>query len=322
MTQRKKVLCIDGGGIRGMIPAMILAEIEERTGKPTAELFDFIAGTSTGGILSLGLVLPGENGKPQYTAEDLVKLYQEHGSRIFSKDTWKRIRSAAGAFDERYSQEGIEEVLHKYFGKHELKDVVTDVLITSYDLETRRPFFFKSMKAKNDPDRNHPAWIAARATSAAPTYFEPIKLTTDDELTYYSLVDGGIYANNPSMCAYAEVTNMGWHDLTFVSLGTGETSAQTISHDKAKNWGVMEWIKPLIDVMMDGNSDTVAYQLHSIIKSQPNSEYFRLQAKLTKDSSDIDNAKKENLRKLKIIASELISEESATIDEICELLTS
>ena len=253
--------------------------------------------------------------------EDLVKLYQKQGKRIFSKDGWKKLSSLAGVVDERYSQEGIERVLQEYFGNHELKDVLKDVLITSYDLETRRPFFFKSIRAKTDPSRNYPLWKAARATSAAPTYFEPLKITTNDELTYYSLVDGGLYANNPSMCAYAEVTNMGWHELIFVSLGTGETSAQSISHESAKNWGVMEWIKPLIDVMMDGNSDTVAYQLNAIIKTLPHSEYFRLQPKLTKDSSDMDNVKKSNLRKLKLITSEFISENSNTIDRICELLT-
>ncbi|MGB0522878.1 MAG: CBASS cGAMP-activated phospholipase [Flammeovirgaceae bacterium] len=320
MEKQYRVLSIDGGGIRGIIPAMILAEIEERTGKRISELFDFIAGTSTGGILGLGLVIPGEDGKPKYAAEDLVKLYQDNGSTIFSKDTWKRIQSAGGVLDEKYSQAGIESVLEKYFGDAELKDVLTDVLITSYDLETRRPFFFKSMKAKKDPNRNHLVRLAARATSAAPTYFEPLKLTTDDRFTYYSLVDGGLYANNPAMCAYAEVTRMDKRDLLFVSLGTGEMSAQTISHDKARNWGVMEWIKPLIDVMMDGNSDTVAYQLAQVMDVKPNSDYYRIQANLTKDSAEMDNVKDSNIRKLKIIANDTIRDESKAIQAICDRL--
>lgn len=320
MGRQYRVLSIDGGGIRGIIPAMVLAEIERRTGKHISELFDFIAGTSTGGILSLGLVIPGENGKPKYKAEDLVGLYQENGQTIFSKDTWKRIKSAGGVLDEKYSQEGIESVLDTYFGDAELKDVLSEVLITSYDLETRRPFFFKSMKAKKDPNRNHLVKLAARATSAAPTYFEPLKLTTDDKFTYYSLVDGGLFANNPAMCAYAEVTRMDKRDLLFVSLGTGEMSSQTIEHDKAIDWGVMEWIKPLIDVMMDGNSDTVAYQLQQIIEVQPNSDYFRLQARLTKDSAEMDNVKDSNIRKLKIIANELIAEQGKAIAEICDCL--
>lgn len=74
-----KVLSIDGGGIRGIIPAMVLAEIEDRTGRPVAETFDLIAGTSTGGILALGLTLPGDNGRPRYAAEELIGLYEEEG---------------------------------------------------------------------------------------------------------------------------------------------------------------------------------------------------------------------------------------------------
>lgn len=321
MSDNYKVLCIDGGGIRGIIPAMVLAEIENRTGKPICELFDFISGTSTGGILALGLVIPGEDGKPKYSAQDLVKLYQEHGDEIFPNDTWKRFQSVAGIMDEKYSQEGIESVLQKYFGKAELKDALTEVLVTSYDLETRRPFFFKSRLAQRHEHRNHLMWLAGRATSAAPTYFEPLKLTTDDELTYYSLVDGALYANNPAMCAYAEVTKLDKGNLTVVSLGTGEMSAQTIEHDQAKNWGVMQWIKPLIDVMMDGNSDTVDYQLRKIIEAKPESKYFRMQAMLTKGSSALDNVKTSNLRRLKIIASELIMSDAPKIAEICKLVS-
>lgn len=320
MAKQYRVLSIDGGGIRGVIPAMILSEIERRTGKRIHELFDFIAGTSTGGILGLGLVIPGENGQAKYAATDLVKLYQENGSTIFSKDTWKRIQSAGGILDEKYSQAGLESVLEKYFGDTELKDVLSDVLITSYDLETRRPFFFKSMKARKDPKRNHLVRFAARATSAAPTYFEPFMLKTDDKYTYYSLVDGGLFANNPAMCAYAEVTKMDKRDLLFVSLGTGEMSSQTIEHEKARNWGVMEWIKPLIDVMMDGNSDTVAYQLDQIIGAQASSDYYRIQARLTKDSAEMDNVKESNMRKLKIIGDETIADASKEIQEICDKL--
>lgn len=316
-----RVLCIDGGGIRGIIPALILAEIEERTKKPISQLFDYIAGTSTGGIIALGLVIPNEEGKPKYKAKDLVGLYQENGPRIFAIETWKNLMSAGGILEEKYSQKGIESTLQEYFGQAQLKDALTEVLVTSYDLETRRPYFFKSAKAKTDPRRNHLIWQAARATSAAPTYFEPFKLDTDDELTYFSLVDGGVFANNPAMCAYAEAIRVAKGQNLFVlSLGTGEMSAQSIDHHKAKDWGVAQWIKPLIDIMMDGNSDTVDYQIQQIIAADGESEYFRLQAKLTREASQMDNASKDNLRKLKIIAQEVIADHLKDIDTICRRL--
>lgn len=83
MSKTIKILSIDGGGIRGIIPALILAEIEQRTGKPICQMFDLIAGTSTGGILALGLTRPDDTGQPAYRAEDLVRLYKTEGPVIF-----------------------------------------------------------------------------------------------------------------------------------------------------------------------------------------------------------------------------------------------
>src|SRR3954464_5298965 len=94
-----KVLSIDGGGIRGLIPALVLAEIERRTGRATAELFDLIAGTSTGGILACGLTCPGEGGRPRHSAEELAELYRTEGPRIFDRSLIRRITTAEGLLD-------------------------------------------------------------------------------------------------------------------------------------------------------------------------------------------------------------------------------
>src|ERR687894_1010021 len=114
MAETFKVLSIDGGGIRGIIPAMILAEIEDRTGKRIAEMFDLVAGTSTGGILALGLTKPGQGGKAEYSAESLIELYETEGGRIFDRTVWHRLHSVGGLAEEKYSSKGIEEVAHRY----------------------------------------------------------------------------------------------------------------------------------------------------------------------------------------------------------------
>src|SRR5918997_6844902 len=98
----KKVLSIDGGGIRGIIPAMVLAEIERRTGKLTSEVFDLVAGTSTGGILALGLTKPGQDGGPEYSAEELIELYEAEGEEIFSRPVWHRLHSLWSVAEEKY----------------------------------------------------------------------------------------------------------------------------------------------------------------------------------------------------------------------------
>src|SRR5918997_2343275 len=139
-----KVLSIDGGGIRGLIPAMLLAEIERRTGRPPADLFALIAGTSTGGILACGLTRPGPDGTPLYSAEELADIYVEEGPRIFRRGLLKRIFSVEGWLDERYEDDGLCAALARYLGETRLSEALTDVLVTAYDISGRFAFFFRS----------------------------------------------------------------------------------------------------------------------------------------------------------------------------------
>ena len=134
-----KVLCIDGGGIRGLIPALVLAEIEQRTGRRMAELVDFIAGTSTGGILACALARPGADGRPQFSAEELAGLYVEEGPRIFRRDLLKTIFSVGGWLDERYEDDGLNAALDRYLGDAWLSDALVDVMTTAYDIDSRNP---------------------------------------------------------------------------------------------------------------------------------------------------------------------------------------
>src|SRR5436190_14355285 len=198
-----RILSIDGGGIRGIIPATVLAEVERRTGRPIAALFDLIAGTSTGGIIALALTAPGPGSGPRLSAEDVVGLYLEEGPRIFSRSVLRTVLSVDGLLDERYSDAGLEAALRRYLGDAMLADAITPVLVTAYALEERRPFFFKSRRAEAQPARDYPMRAVARATSAAPTYFEPEAVLSDRGGTV-GLVDGGVCVMNPAMSAYAE----------------------------------------------------------------------------------------------------------------------
>lgn len=307
-----KILSIDGGGIRGIIPAMVLARIEEMTSKPICKLFDVISGTSTGGIIALCLTKPSDNnqGVPAYSAQDIVKLYVDNGKKIFSSDILHMITSFNGLFDEKYSSEGIESLLKKYLGTSRLSDCLTHVLIPSYELGLRRPFFFKSWHAQNKNERKHDfyMWQVARATSAAPTYFEPFKLETDNgNAEYYSLIDGGVFANNPAMCAFADakVLYKDIEDIMMVSLGTGELT-KSIPHDKAKDWGLANWAKPILDTIFDGESDTVDYQLRHLLKRN---DYYRIQTSLEQLGKDgIDDASDKNIKELKLLGQSLIED--------------
>jgi patatin-like phospholipase/acyl hydrolase len=222
----RKVLSIDGGGIRGIIPAMVLAEIEARTGKKSAKMFDLVAGTSTGGILALGLTKPGQDGGPEYSAESLIELYETEGGKIFDRSVWHRIHSVGCLPEERYPSAGIEEVAHEYLGDVRLAEALTEVLVTAYEIEKRSPWFFKRREAR-DPSEGFNLYMreVVRATSATPTYFEPIQLKVGS-LGTRTFIDGGVHSNNPAMCAYVEARKIypEENDFLVVSLGTGVPS--------------------------------------------------------------------------------------------------
>ncbi|MEJ2637817.1 MAG: patatin-like phospholipase family protein [Calditrichia bacterium] len=318
-----RILSIDGGGIRGIIPAMVLNEIEKQAGKPISELFDLIAGTSTGGILALGLTRPNGSGKAQFSAEDFIELYEKEGKRIFSRSFWHRVRAMGNLGDERYPADGLEELLNKYFENTPLRDALTPLIISSYEIEQRFPFFFRSARAKENAAYDFPMKKVARATSAAPTYFEPLKLETSETVGYYALVDGGVFANNPAMCAYVEGRDIypEKKDFLLVSLGTGELT-RPLLYEEAKNWGLVGWAQPLLSVVFDGVSDTVDYQLKQLLAPKRNQpRYYRFQVRLSEGNDDMDDAGPTNLRVLKLLAEEMIHQRAKEIKMLVRQLT-
>ena len=281
-----RVLAIDGGGIRGLIPALVLAELERRAGRRTFELFDLIAGTSTGGIVACALCAP-----EALPASELVKLYEEEGPEIFDRSLFQRIRSAEGLLDEKYDDAALDRALERFLGSKQLSETKPDLIVPAYDTALPGPYFFKSSKARETPESDDfPLSVVARATSAAPTYFEPV------EAGERSLVDGGVFAANPAMCGLAEVLNtVAPREVVLVSLGTGERTHRR-QFDEIKDWGLAKWARPILDVVFDGASDAVNYQLERVLGPE---RYWRLQTELTLASGDLDDASEDNLAKLR-----------------------
>ena len=310
-----KVLSIDGGGIRGLIPALVLAEIERRTGRPTAELFDLIAGTSTGGILACGLTRPGPDGKPLHSADDLAELYRTEGPKIFDRSLRKKVTSVGGLIDERYDDAALNSALATYLGDARLKDAVTDVFLTAYDFKDRFAFFFRSSRARTDESYDFSMAEAARSSAAAPTYFEPVEVTDAAGARTYPLIDGGVYAINPAMCAYAEVVGSGSDVSVIAALGTG-SHTRAYEYDDVRGWVALEWARPLLDMVFDGVADTVDFEAATLSRGR----YRRFQAELRYASDALDDAGEANLRRLEGDAERLIAERTADIETLCEVI--
>jgi patatin-like phospholipase/acyl hydrolase len=315
-----RVLALDGGGIRGVIPATVLAELERRCGKRIGEMFDLIAGTSTGGILALALTMPdpANPDKPRYQADELVNLYVEKGHVIFNRPLWYRLVTVLGLFGSKYAVGGLDTTLRSYFGDTRLKDAVTEVLITSYDLESRDSWFLARHKARSDPASDFPMRDVARATSAAPTYFRPARLTRTPPT---AMVDGGVFANNPAVCAYVETIKLhGPQDILLVSLGTGQVKTP-IHYLQARTWGLIGWARPVIDVFMDGVSDTVEHQAAWLLPDRDGQpRYFRFQDELVPRAGAMDDASAKHIDALKGAAQAIISTNSNQLDLLCKLL--
>jgi patatin-like phospholipase/acyl hydrolase len=311
----RTILSIDGGGIRGIIPARILELIEARTGKPIASLFDMVAGTSTGGILALGLTKPNAaRTGPALSATELVKLYEDEGKTIFNRSAWHVVEALGQLNGPKYDGEGARAALTKYLSGARLKEAQTRVLVPAYEIQIRKPFFFKSWIAKTDAASDFDTVDIARATSAAPTFFPPVQVNSAGHA--FAFIDGGVFANNPTMCAVADAWKC-WpgDDLLVVSLGTGNTD-RTIAYDRAKGWGLAEWAHPLVEILIDGVTDTVDYEAREAVAE---GQYYRFQTDLPPELQEFDDPS--TVTALRGAADRLIQDRSQDLTALCEKLT-
>lgn len=342
MDKKINVLCIDGGGIRGVIPGTILAYIEKEIQKRThpearlADYFDLIAGTSTGGILTCAYLLADENGRPKLSAQDAVDIYLQEGGKIFDVSIKQKIKSLAGLTDEKFSANALEKALKDKFGDAMLSQLLRPCLLTSYNVKDRQATFFNSVNAKSNKDYDFKVFDIARATSAAPTYFELAQIISNGN-SDFSLIDGGVFANNPSMCAYAEARGLNFAEINndpskpnrpsgknmfMVSIGTG-SSEEKFNPDKVKNWGMVQWVKPIIDIMMSGNTETVDYQLRALFGATDNGQsYFRIEPSVHNASPEMDDASPDNLERLKDAGLKYVADNSEQLEEIVTKLIS
>jgi predicted acylesterase/phospholipase RssA len=289
-----RVLAIDGGGIRGLIPALVLAEIERRSRRPIAGLFDLVAGTSTGAVLACALTRPNP-----MTAAQAAALYEREGPQVFDRSLVKKITSLGGLIDERYDARGLVASLRRHLGDIRLAQATTRLAITTYDLQARQALVLRTDDDMSMVD-------AAHASSAAPTYFEPVRVGAR------TLIDGGVFAINPAALAYAEAAG---EIEVLASLGTGQHT-RPLPFDEVKDWGQLEWARPILDVVFDGSADAVDSQLAALVSDR----YIRLQTRLDEASDALDDASPENLAALRREAERLIVRRSADIDRLCATL--
>jgi patatin-like phospholipase/acyl hydrolase len=277
-----RILCLDGGGIRGLYTAVILDRIVTAVPTFLADIHLY-AGTSTGGILALGLAV----GR---TPQEGVLLYEQWGPRIFSRSWSWKLRTLWGLVGAKYDNAALHEAVASELGGLTMNDLAQRdkfVLISSFDLDKGqgthhrwKPKFFHNFP---DPtgDPNALLTDVAMCTSAAPTYFP----------SYNGFVDGGVAANSPTMAALAQALDPGTGgqqlaDVRLISFGTGQ-SPNFIAGQR-NNWGLLQWASPAIPVMLEGSMDAQNYECSRVLGM---AQYHRLNKPLPEpvELDDVDS---------------------------------
>lgn len=344
--KKVKILSIDSGGIKGLIPSVILNYIEEqlqkKTNNPNATLsdfFDMIAGTSTGGILACFYLLPSgkEDGpKAKFFAKEAISLYSEKAKEIFKPKLSKNfkklnerilstINTANNLLSEEYSEEGLESILEDTMGDIKLSETLKHCFVISYDISTCRPVLFSTPEAKKYIHRDYYLRYVSRATSAAPTYFKLATIQSMAGATRY-MIDGAIFASNPTMCAIVEANkyffqqtkNYFIDDMFVLSIGTGKERDE-YDYKKAQNWGIAHWAIPVLNIMQTASAEIVDYHAKKMFASANNSEnYFRIEPDLCNANFEMDDVSDENLKNLKDAALNYIAQHAEAMDVLVD----
>ncbi|TCT16185.1 patatin-like phospholipase/acyl hydrolase [Natranaerovirga pectinivora] len=319
-----RILSIDGGGVRGLIPALILKALsKEINGKAMYKSFDIIAGTSTGALIALLLSAPKIGGIPYSNRTDLISDLYETKSHLIFNQNWQIIRTIFQLFKPKYNTKYLSTLLDEYFSQATLKDSLTNIIIPSFDMQTMKPFFFKHLPpSHNNGYQNFYLRDVALASTAAPTYFPAHYAMPINSKNTYCFVDGGLYANNPTLCAYAEARKIypDAEEFIFVSLGTGKNEKSFLCKD-VKNWGLIGWVNPFNSVpLLSSFMYSQESSANHLVSKIPNTKLYRLNPIITNRQSDIDNASPVNIDSLKKTTLSYINENYKVITEIAKHL--
>ncbi len=299
-----RILSLDGGGIRGVLSATLLKQVEkivrEKTGQELHQYFDLIAGTSTGSIIAAGIAC-------KINADELVKIYQKEGKNLFperirGQRKWRFFSQLFGnhvLYPHEYGDQGLINVLKRNLIDKESGKCLTirdiqkpQLLILSYDLFTRNTTWF----ANDDEtewyyDNDLKLWEICTASSSAPTFFPPYKIFNPRKQKSLPHTDGGVSANNPNLAAIAHALLMKKNDpqetetkldeIAVLSIGTGRTT-RPYTYDQVKKWGALGWIQHLPDLFLDPSSEISEEVSYRLFRSIESNKYLRLDFDLNK----------------------------------------
>jgi patatin-like phospholipase/acyl hydrolase len=294
----KRLLNIDGGGVRVYFPLLILDYIEQKTGKNILDLFDFYAGVSASSIILSGLLT-------KYSVKEFLKLFKELSKTIFYRSYYYIIKSGFGIFNSKYTDYYINQEFEIFFKDLKISDVKKPLTILSYDLIDSKPVYFDSY------GQNHNLWEVVRGSTAAPTYFPPYKLES------YLLVDGGIVTNNMSELIFTKALSYYGIEEEFfqLSIGTGSYKPKINTPPS----GILSWSGSIVDVFFNASSSFEMSELKKLSLIDNLKCFHRLEINLDNDISLDDY---NSFDQMDLIYSKWLETNKEYLDKICDELIS
>ncbi|KAI8549796.1 hypothetical protein RHMOL_Rhmol06G0053200 [Rhododendron molle] len=329
---RITILSIDGGGIRGIIPGVMLSYLESQlqeldgANARLADYFDVVTGTSTGGLIAAMLTAPNGDKQPLYAAKEIVPFYLQNAPKIFPQRKglcgWI-IGLLTQLFGPKYNGNYLHSLINDVLGKTRLHQSLTNIVIPTFDIKNQQPTIFSSYQVTSNPVIDVALSDICISTSAAPTYLPAHyfqNTDADGKLIEFNLIDGGVAANDPALVAISEVTKQALNEnpdfkeiepldkdrLLVISLGTGSNKREhKYNANVAAKWGLLDWFfdnlsPPLVNIFTQASSDMVDYHIAVVFQalcSQDN--YLRIQDEtLSGTLASVDIATTENLEKL------------------------
>lgn len=333
------VLCVDGGGVRGMIPARILEEIEARTDMPIASLFDMVGGPSTGSIITSSLVTPDpkDKTKPKHTAKSTKEFYYNHCPKIFPQGGFKWVKWIRQIFTgSLYSTKPLKEVFEDAYGDARISDALTSLMVPAVDIKTFSPVWLNHFKGEEDEsDANWSSMYlkdAIRASTAAPTYFPASYVSTwrnpdiKAAMMRHALIDGGVFSGNVLERMLYEARRIAGPDaeIRIVHLGTASTD-NSLSPEEYNKMNLLDFFsKERGNVLTSLMMHIAMREASAMMKEKLGANYIQLDERLPYAKSadlpsiSLDDSSVDNLERLERFAERVIRANHQLLNELCD----
>ena len=302
MDREINILSITGGGMRGLVTLYEMKALEDKLDRPLSEYFDYIGGTSTGGIIASMLAFG-------FDIQQTINFYEKHGPKIFEKKffRWGLLRPK---YDDRY----FNKITRQTFKGLKISDSSVNLVVPAYDIDNFTKRIFKSYDTREEVDM----FDVIRSTASAQTYF---KVHSFDGANF---IDGGMVINNPSQLLFIEalykIRNGEAKGINIVSFGTGRKDTDIKVSKRGK--GKLFWAKPTIDILLNEQARTTDYYLNRIVGTLGSGSYFNIEPILNRSSKDIDDASKSNLAAMRLDGIESAEKHIKIINKVAEKLES